>query len=234
VLKLSQNNNLPEIFYSVQGEGPNLGYPAVFLRLAQCNLKCRWCDTRYTWDNPPSGPQTHSIEMSGAAIEKEILKYGRRYLVVTGGEPLLQQEGLIPLLESLKKQGFFLEIETNGTLLPDPRLFKIVDHWNVSPKLNSSGNSVKAREIPACYRAFSSAPACHFKFVIQDNEDFSELLGLVNQYRLSANRIILMPEGRNTTEIIERSRWLVELCKESGFRLSTRLQTILWGDERGK
>jgi 7-carboxy-7-deazaguanine synthase len=235
VLRVSKKpDNQPEIFYSIQGEGPNIGYPAVFLRLYGCNLHCRWCDTRYTWQTNESDASIYSVTMPAALIEKEILKYKRPHLIVTGGEPLLQQKALLPLLDNLKKQGFYLEIETNGTRLPESALINIIDRWNVSPKLQSSGEPLQDREIPFCFRAFNELPKSDFKFVIQDEVDFSELLAVIKKYSLATEKIILMPEGRNIQQILERSRWLVEFSKTYGFRMSTRLQTLLWGDERGK
>ena len=82
-----------EIFYSIQGEGRSAGKPAVFLRLSGCNLKCRWCDTKYAWKK--------GEEMTTGQIIQKIKKYPCKHLVVTGGEPMLQQEGLEELLKKL-------------------------------------------------------------------------------------------------------------------------------------
>src|SRR5512139_1018185 len=121
MLKVSQNRDgRPEIFYSIQGEGANIGRPAVFLRLGLCNLHCSWCDTRYTWDWQSFNPQEQLLEISCEEAAREILKHNCRYVVITGGEPLIQQEQLRPLCEDLKSRGFDIEFETNGTLVPNP------------------------------------------------------------------------------------------------------------------
>ena len=120
MLKVSrQPDGHPEIFCSVQGEGVNIGKPAVFLRLGLCNLKCTWCDTKYTWDWDNYNPKEQLVEMPLEDVEQEILRHNRKYLVVTGGEPMIQQDQLIPLLEHLENNGFFIEVETNGTIVPD-------------------------------------------------------------------------------------------------------------------
>jgi 7-cyano-7-deazaguanosine (preQ0) biosynthesis protein QueE len=224
----------PEIFYSIQGEGANIGKPAIFLRLGLCNLKCEWCDTKYTWDWARYNAQEQLIELSSEDIEHRILNFECKYLVVTGGEPLIQQKQIITLLERLKNQGFFIEIETNGTILPDQRMLGLVDHWSVSPKLQNSGNSKADREIDAVYKFFNTLNSSHFKYVLQSEIDFGEVQQLVKQYNINPHKIILMPEACNETDLLIRSRWLVELCKSGGYMFSLRLHILLWGNERGK
>ena len=235
MLKVSRKpDGHPEIFSSIQGEGANIGKPAVFLRLGLCNLKCTWCDTKYTWDWENYRPKEQIVEMTLEDIEQEILRHNRKYLVVTGGEPMLQQDQLIPLLEHLANSGFFIEIETNGTIIPIWRLLRLVDHWSVSPKLQNSGNAQSLREIPECYRFFANTASSHFKYVIQSEDDFKEMQSLADKYGLVPEKIILMPEAQNIEELRYRSKWLVELCKTQGYTFSTRLQILLWGNERGK
>lgn len=235
MLKVSKKpDGNPEIFYSIQGEGANTGMPAVFLRLGLCNLKCTWCDTKYTWDWEIYNPREQIVEMSTEDIEREILRYNRPYLVITGGEPLLQQNQLLRLLDHLKSRGFLLEIETNGTLDPEPQLLNLVDHWSVSPKLPNSGNPHSQREVPECYRLFASLNSSHFKFVIQSEDDFREVQTLAEKYNLAPEKVILMPEAQNREELLERSHWIVKRCKDYGYRFSMRLHLWLWGSERGK
>ena len=128
-----------EIFKSIQGEGPNFGKPAIFLRTAQCNLKCTWCDTKYTWDWKNYDFTKEVKEMTIVEIQEKILHLGIKHLVITGGEPLLQQDDLADLLSFLKPD-FYVEVETNCTILPNKKLTDLVDQWNVSPKTENSGN----------------------------------------------------------------------------------------------
>ena len=234
LLKVSkQPDGNPEIFYSVQGEGVYTGRPAVFLRLGLCNLKCTWCDTRYTWDWPTGDIAAQLEEMPLADVADAIMPYDCRYLVVTGGEPMLQQKNLIPLLESLKEKGYFIDIETNGTIVPDGKLADLVDHWSVSPKLENSGNARSSREIPDCYRYFAGLQSCHFKYVLQSEDDFREVRSMMQTYRITPEKVVLMPQAQNREELLARSRWLVALCKAHGCLFSTRLQVLLWGNTRG-
>lgn len=234
LLKVSrQPDGRPEIFFSVQGEGLNLGKPAVFLRLALCNLACIWCDTKYTWDWQQFNREEQIVEIPAEEAQREILRYNCKYLVVTGGEPLLQQKQLIPLLSHLKNKKFYIDIETNGTIIPDPELANLVDHWSVSPKLQNSRNPRPSREIPEAYHFFSKIPSCHFKYVIQNEDDFMEAQSIIQKYGVAPGRTFLMPEAQNTESLLEKSGWLVELCKSHGYLYSTRLQILLWDNRRG-
>jgi len=233
-LKVSRKpDGHPEIFCSVQGEGINIGRPAVFLRLGLCNLACTWCDTKYTWDWDSYDKKEQIVEMGIGEVGQEILKHEPRYLVLTGGEPMIQQSHFIPMLEHLKERAFFIEIETNGTIVPDQKLVNLIDHWSVSPKLDNSGNLRSLREIPECYRFFATIPSGYFKYVLQDEDDFKEVQTLMNKYHLPPNKIILMPEAQSRADLIERSKWVIELCKKTGCIFSTRLQILLWGNQRG-
>jgi len=232
LLKVSrQPDSRPEIFHSVQGEGANIGKPAVFLRLSLCNLACTWCDTRYTWDWEQYDPKEQILEMPVEDIAREILRYDCRYLVVTGGEPLIQHKELVPLLKHLKN--YYIEIETNGTIVPRPELVGLIDQWSVSPKLENSGNPPSARESPRAYKLFSELPSSCFKYVIQEENDLVEVKRMIQEYDIAREKVALMPEGKDTEAILDRSRWLVELCKNEGYMLSTRLQVLLWGNQRG-
>jgi 7-carboxy-7-deazaguanine synthase len=234
-LKVSRKpDGHPEIFCSIQGEGVHMGRPAVFLRLGLCNLACTWCDTKYTWDWDNYNKKDQLIEMGAEEVEREVLRHTPKFLVLTGGEPMIQQNQLIPLLEPLKDMAFFIEVETNGTIIPSEKMVGLIDHWNMSPKLNNSGNPLSSREIPDCYQFFAGLSSSHFKFVVQNENDFNEIQSLMSKYHLTPDRIILMPEAQSRADLLDRSRWLVELCKAQGYMFSTRLHILLWGNERGK
>jgi len=160
--------------------------------------------------------------------------YDCDHVVITGGEPMLQQEALVPLLKELKEErDFFFEIETNGTILPKQELVGLIDQWNVSPKVSNSGNSTSAREIPECYEFFRSLPNAYFKLVVDDESDLCEILDIVGKYRLPQEKIILMPESTTADSLREKSTWLAEFCRDNGYRFSTRLQIVLYGNKRG-
>ncbi|MBI4299230.1 MAG: 7-carboxy-7-deazaguanine synthase QueE, partial [Chloroflexi bacterium] len=183
MLKVSRKpDGQPEIFYSLQGEGVTMGTPTVFLRLALCNLTCTWCDTKYTWDWEHYDIAEEAMEMSRDAVEESILAFRCPHLVITGGEPLMQQKELAPLVSSLKQKGFYCEVETNGTLAPLPAMARDIDQWNVSPKLDSSGNLLARREIPQVLEAFCALPNAYFKFVIVEPGDVKGVCSLREKY----------------------------------------------------
>lgn len=204
-----------EIFYSIQGEGPNLGKPAIFLRLAGCHLRCVWCDSKFTWDFK-SGKK-----MSTEEILKELRKFPCQHLVVTGGEPLIQQNALKELFGKLKN--YYIEMETSGSLVS--HLNEYIDQYNCSPKLSNSKN----RKI--CLENFPKEKT-YYKFVIEKPEDIKEVKAFIKKHRLEKEKIILMPEGVKKSEISKRMKWLVELCKKENFRVSPRLHINIWGNKR--
>lgn len=229
-----QPDGRPEVFYSLQGEGPNMGAPSVFLRLATCNLACTWCDTKYTWDWTNYDYGREVVNLHAQEVEERIRAFGCGRLIVTGGEPLLQQAELAPLAASLNKDGFQLEVETNGTIAPLEDLERDVDQWNVSPKLESSGNPRDRREQRQALEVMARLPNAYFKFVVTHPEDVGEVCALRDAYGLPGQRIILMPEGVTEEGIQARSQWVAEACAMEGFRFSTRLHILLWGDQRGR
>ncbi len=224
----------PEIFLSIQGEGASLGTQSVFLRLALCNLACIWCDTKYTWDWHNYDYHREAMELTQQQVEESITKYPCHHLVITGGEPLLQKRALEPLVRSLKSKGFSFEIETNGTIPPGAILGKAIGQWNVSPKLANSGNQPGTREVPNALNSFGQLPNAYFKFVISEREDLEEVRTLAQRYGVPKERVLLMPEGTTVKKVQERGRWLVQACVDEGYRFTTRLHILLWGDKRGR
>ena len=111
-----------EIFYSIEGEGVRVGQPTTFVRLARCNLRCRFCDTEFD----------SFTEMDLGEIVEEVERHPAPWVCFTGGEPLGQN--IVPLAAQLKEKGYRLHIETNGVVRPDLRLFDLIEHWTVSPK----------------------------------------------------------------------------------------------------
>ena len=229
-----QPSGEPEIFHSLQGEGASIGVPTVFLRLAQCNLTCSWCDTKYTWDWNVFSFDKEVMTLPVDEIESRILSFDRRHLVITGGEPMMQQRALATLVSSLHDKGFFCEVETNGTLAPLPEIVECISQWNVSPKLANSGNDRDHREVPDALKAFRDLENAYFKFVIAEPSDINEVCALVEWYDIPANRVLLMPEGITQEAVLSRGKWIAQACAENQFRFTTRTHILLWGDERGR
>ena len=211
-----------------------MGVPSVFLRLATCNLTCHWCDTKYTWDWRNFDYQTEVMELDLDAVKGRIQAFNCSHVVITGGEPLLQQAELEPLVESLADDGHTFEVETNGTIVPTTAMVRHIGQWNVSPKLRTSGNTSEERQIPQALETFAQLPEAYFKFVMTGESDVDEVCALRDQYKLSPDRVLLMPEGRTRDALEKKSPWLSEACVKHGFRFTTRLHILLWGDERGR
>jgi organic radical activating enzyme len=235
VLRLSRlPTGEPEVFASIQGEGVSAGVPSVFVRLSVCNLRCSWCDTKYTWDWSNYDPRIEILDTDAPAVLERVRSFGLRNIVITGGEPLLQQQNLVSLAAALHADGRRIEVETNGTIMPDSQLAAVIDQWNVSPKLANSGNDRAKCEVPASLEWFAGAPNAYFKFVVAGPEDLAEVTALTDRYRVPSERVLLMPEGTDPEMLACRGRWLAERCTALGYRFTTRLHVFLWGDKRGR
>ncbi|MEM4876338.1 MAG: 7-carboxy-7-deazaguanine synthase QueE [Sulfolobales archaeon] len=213
-----------EIFASVQGEGPSLGVPAVFLRLAQCNLSCLWCDTKYAWSVGEDVPVDRVVE--------EIMTLLRTYskiklVVITGGEPLLQRDDVRELIVRLKEKIEYVEVEVETNCTIDPSsVLEVVDRLIVSPKLANSGMPEDLRK---CSTRFKDLPdsmksKVYLKFVIEDARDLSEVEEIVRFFGVSSSSVFLMPQASSIEELTERLKVVVDLAMKTGFRVSDRLQ----------
>ena len=222
----------PEIFESIQGEGASAGMPSTFVRLAVCNLQCSWCDTAYTWDWERYERVNQVIQLPADAVVDSVEGRTPRNVVITGGEPLAQRHALAGLVPALRKRGYRLEVETNGTI-PPGELSGLVDQWNVSPKLASSVNAGLVRIRPGVLAQFSAEPKAFFKFVVSGEADLSEIETILDAASVDSQQVILMPQGRTREELDSASAWLAAACTQRGWRFSTRLHILIWGDKRG-
>jgi 7-carboxy-7-deazaguanine synthase len=249
-MKLAKLGAGPEIFHTVQGEGISAGCPAVFIRTSRCNLHCVWCDTDHTW-NFEGTPWPHekdalpgytkhrksdvTIELSPAAAARAILAYGCPRVVITGGEPLLQEKELLETARLILAEmpDCIFEVETNGTRIPSPEFGEIVHQFNVSPKLTNAGMPENLRIVPKSLAHFAASPKAWFKFVVATPADLAEIQTLRSRFAIPPQRILLMPEGRTAAELDLSAPQLAELCRDLGYRFCDRLHIRLWGDKRG-
>lgn len=217
-----------------QGEGPSMGQQALFIRLSRCNLTCRACDTAYTWDWSRFDPRAESGRLGVDELVSWALGSPTRLVVVTGGEPLLQQPGVVGLLAGLVAAGRSVEIETNGTQVPCPELLELTQQFNVSPKLSGfgAGMGITRRINDTALQAFASSGKGVFKFVVTAPADLDEVTDLERRFGLSP--VWVMPQGTDTTDVLAGLSWLAEEALARGWNLSGRLQVLLWGDERGR
>lgn len=209
---------LNEIFHSIQGEGVNAGKPAVFVRFGNCNLKCVFCDSRFTWKNGESDNFESPIEY----IFAEIKKYPQtKHLVITGGEPMLQQDAISAIRREFPD--YYIEVETNGS--QECRCCDDVNLFTVSYKTSNSGN--------ATYELKTKNEKTVYKFVIRRKDDFAEIEAVIQKYNLPVDKVFLMPEGVSRDEILRKHRFVADFCKERGYNFSTRLHILNWGNKRG-
>lgn len=231
-----------ETFTSIQGEGPDAGKPAFFVRLQGCNLHCKWCDTPYTWK---PGEMTKAEGMTPPEIITACSQnraYAARcsIMVITGGEPMLhwQRPAFTDLLMLGKAVFDDVTIETNGTVLPTTAVPE--DYWPrfiVSPKLPSA-NAGKGYD-RVDYRQWRLVKA-HFKFVVSNQEDLDYVNLIVESERLDPLHVWIMPEGRTRAEALAwfdanaRDTGLIQQVIARGYRLSPRMHTLIWDDEKGR
>jgi len=250
---MSKNKiNVSEIFSSLQGEGSTAGKPSVFLRLQACNLMCggmgtqkdkelhngaTWrCDTIEVWMEG-EGYNTH--ELATDLFDDYANQFlSDSQLVITGGEPLLQQDQfhtLVGELQSLLAKEIRVEIETNGTIVPE--IDSLVDQYNVSPKLSNSGMPKERRITPEAMRHLASRARHNraiFKFVVTRESDVEEILSdYIEQFGMPKDKIWLMPGCSNQREFADNAPLVAKVCQEQGFNFSSRLQINLWNETTG-
>ena len=155
-----------EIFYTLQGEGAQTGRAAVFCRFAGCNLwsgreadrataTCQFCDTDFADTNGPGGGKFAAAEALADAVARawpDTLRGGRRFVVCTGGEPLLQLDAA--LIQALHARGFEIAVETNGTILAPEGL----DWICVSPKAGAELRQTSGHELKLVYPQEGAQP----------------------------------------------------------------------------
>jgi 7-carboxy-7-deazaguanine synthase len=208
---------ITEIFYSLQGETNTVGLPTVFVRLTGCPLRCVYCDTTYSF----KGGQRLSI----ADIIAQVQQYKTRYVTVTGGEPLAQENCLI-LLKELCDLGYNVSLETSGALdvqAVDARVTKIIDL-----KTPSSGEQDKNRYTNLLYADAKD----QIKFVIGDRQDYEWSKKILNEYQLAQTTQVLFSPIYQTIHAKEIADWILE--DELPVRLQIQLHKYLWGETPGK
>ena len=224
------------IFYSIQGEGVHQGVPMVFVRLAGCNLlpHCLYCDTSYAWD--PNGGKEFSIEKILLHVST-YLPYYNSWVCITGGEPLQQVDGLEQLVRELKKGGYQVTIETNGSYKP-PKWYTLVDSWSADIKCPTSGICGVSKEDWFYTRAKDQV-----KFVVGNGEDLEFAKRLINKHKARSPIVLVSPvtgllvnKQEGTIEEYWNKEWLqevAEFCKENGVRFSLQWHKVVWGNKRG-
>jgi len=204
--------SIKEIFYTLQGEGAHAGRPAVFCRFAGCNLwsgreedrasaACRFCDTEFLGTDGTGGGKFDAPGLADAAAALwPALDAGRRFIVLTGGEPLLQVD--VELVDALQDRRFYVAVETNGTIAPPRNL----DWLCVSPKAGAALTVRRGDELKVV--------------VPQDGLDLDTLAGLDFGVRS------LQP--MDGPRLRENTAWAVEAClKDPRWKLSLQTHKVI-------
>ena len=225
---------ISEIFYSIQGEGMLAGVPSVFIRTSGCNLRCTWCDTPYTSWKP------EGYQMMYGPMLTEIRRHWCGHVVLTGGEPMILPD-IIELTEKIKEIDQHITIETAGTMYQKV----ICDLMSISPKLSNSTPYDREEGIYAEKHEAAPLSAGSLETIdlgIQLSAKVRDLLsgrcpGSPRDGRRTRRRAgpRSTDAGRHhTREVVnERARWLVEVCKDFGYRYCPRLHIDIWGNKRG-
>ena len=239
---------IAEQFYSIQGEGPTVGTPAVFLRTQHCNLLCggigterdgklhtdaTWrCDTIEVW---LKGREYTSKELMENWEQEGWLEHiaNGAHVVLTGGEPLLQQTELADFLAYLPPTTH-IEVETNATKLPLPAFDQYIAQYSCSPKLANSGMPRERRAIPAALKWHARTSRSIFKFVVTTESDVAEAIrDIVEPYFLRPDRMYIMAAAETRAELLESGPSVAALCMRYGFQYSPRLHIELWDRKTG-
>jgi 7-carboxy-7-deazaguanine synthase len=218
---------ITEIYKSLQGESTYAGLPCVFVRLTGCNLRCSWCDSEYTFYG--------GRKLSHAEVLEEVLRLspGGGLVEVTGGEPMLQERELVPLMQRLIDHGYTVLLETSGERLlervPD-RVVKIVD---VKCPDSGEGNTFRPENIEAL------TARDEVKFVLSSRADYEFARSFVEQHQLSAkvNAVLFSPAfrkeasgARNSSHCLldpqELAEWMI--ADNVPARLGLQLHKFIW------
>lgn len=240
-----------EQFLSIQGEGATMGYPSYFLRLKSCNLLCggkgtdkdgelhdgaNWrCDTIEVWLKGQKKTFSQIADDFGKDFYSNLQTKGY-HLIITGGEPMLHADKIVSFISHIASvigEGFYVEIETNGTIEPEHSLIMAVNRFNVSPKLSNSGMPYKKRINRGALNLFSLLNITIFKFVIKNQEDFTECWKLIEEYDLDPNKIWLMPAADNDKDLRKVSEFVAQKCIKHGYKFSSRLHVAVWNKKTG-
>ncbi len=225
-----------EIYRSVQGEGTRMGVPTTFVRFFACNLRCSWCDTKYSWSVKEGGTWE---SLSPEAVAAKVFELGARSVVLTGGEPTLQRD-LPALAGLLKGHNLHLTMETNATIFP-ATVTPLIDLWSLSPKLVSAGENYLRYPVIEQFLANLRPDQQQWKFVVRDDADEENLRQFLSRYPIFAEKqlpLVLQPEG--DTAALDYPKALETLAErlrdpfwDNYFvRSLPQMHVIVWGRRR--
>lgn len=212
------------VFYSLQGEGPAVGRPAIFVRLAGCNKNCLDCDEQKKYGNKFEETTTETII---SRIQNYLKTHPNSRIIFTGGEPLLQPTAISEIMDGLPGQLF--DIETNGTINNQEELFKRFNIMVISPKKDCFTSSRDRNEFIENWMTISNngRKNIYFKFVV-GNLPWTfleaEIKDVFENTSLSPSRTWLMPAGDNNQKLSISGKNTWKVACRLGTNFSDRLQ----------
>lgn len=233
-MKLAENElPLSEVFGPTwQGEGPHTGLRTGFVRLGLCNLSCEWCDTPYTWDETRYRVAEECPPTTVEEIHRQLRRMSVETVCLSGGEPLMHRGKLAQLLTP----EWTWHAETNGTLAPPGWWPERVAHTTVSPKVitrDPRSKRIKPRVLKL-WEALADRGQAAFKFVCSTPADLALVAEVVEEVGISDRHVWVMPEGTEPEDVLTRHRELADAIEGRGWNTTTRLHTLLYGQERGR
>jgi organic radical activating enzyme len=220
---------------TIQGEGPYAGRVAWFIRFGGCNLSCSWCDSAYTWDAARFDLRHEIRNIPAGAVLAQIPPSS--LVVLTGGEPLLQQHraGWRVLCGTLKERGCTIQVETNGTIVPNSASRDLVQTFVVSPKLANAGVHRGGTDptLRSEWVEIAESGKAHLKVVCESAADVADAVGLARTVGWPFSQVWVMPEGVTVQALNGRWRTIAEAAAQAGINATHRLHILAWNDQRG-
>jgi 7-carboxy-7-deazaguanine synthase len=205
-----------EIYFSIQGEGTQAGRPCVLVRFTGCDLRCGYCDTAYAFQG--------GREMSPSEILRAVADHPCRYVLLTGGEPMLQKD-LPELASQLVARGYQVAVETHGQLPTDslpPEVARIAD-------VKTPGSGEVTRDFAYLDKL---RPPDEVKFVVCSEEDFRWSADVIRRHRLEGRVSVLVSPATDRVDPRDLARWMLESGLDA--RLNIQIHKVIWGpDARG-
>jgi organic radical activating enzyme len=222
---------------TVLAQGTAAGRRCATIRLGGCNLSCSWCDTPFAWDSTRYDLARHLSQWPASQVAATALSCDPPLVVVSGGEPLLQQRqpGWPVLLRSLR--GVEVGLETNGTIAPTEETLRGVSWVTVSPKLAHAGDPSWERikgDVLLTWGRLAHTHDIEFLFVVKDSTDVATVTTLVLVHGLPASRVWVSPEGSTMASVVTRLYEVSEAALAAGFNVAPRIVNPFGGIEAAR
>ncbi len=204
-----------EIFKSIQGEGKFSGFPCSFIRLSDCNLNCTYCDTKFA--------KREFISLTNIEILEIVQRFNTRFVQVTGGEPLIQEE-VFELMDLLTLHKYYVLLETNGS----KNISSVPKNIHIALDIKTPGSGMESFNLWKNLEFLK--PTDEIKFVITGKRDFNWVLRIIDKYKLNKFENLLISPVPGKVSYRDAAEWILDL--KLSLRLNLQIHKIIWKDER--